>query len=265
MSQKVCTNCGQPAVYEHVQPVDTALSATWELSPRLTELFNVREGSICTHCGASIRAQGLARAILQSRLGFGATNLRQWVERANDHGLKVCELNSCHRLHDTLTQLKQLAYSEFGSDNEQNIEALTYADKSFDLVLHSETLEHVSRPGVAMDECRRILKPNGLILFTTPVIWTRLTRQRAELQDERLINKLPPSYHGQQTADYLVFFEYGRDIDRYLGVDVVLQDWRHQNYVFHSAKKPSKINLFTKWQLMGLQQLAVRSRRNPDE
>jgi hypothetical protein len=104
---KVCENCGQKAKYRTIKPVDESLSQTWRLTRRLTKLFNRREGKICVNCGVNIRAQGLARAILESKFGYGCNNLIEWVGAANKHKLKVCELNSCHELHQTLKKISK--------------------------------------------------------------------------------------------------------------------------------------------------------------
>ena len=82
---------------------------------------------------------------------------------------------------------------------------LPFEDRSYDLVLHSDTLEHVARPIRALSECRRVLKPGGFCVFTVPLIVDRLTISR---------EGLPPSYHGTPSsnpADFLVHTEYGAD------------------------------------------------------
>ncbi len=186
-----CYNCGETADYRVVLPIGDELKSAWGLSDKAAKRFNQREGLICTVCGANIRAQGLAKAILESKHGLGQESLRAWVRHPEAKGLKVCELNSCHELHQTLSGLKGLTYSEYGTGTEENIESLSYADDTFDLLLHSETLEHVSNPGKAMDECRRVIKSGGLILFTTPVVWNRKTRRRSELTGKKPTYILP--------------------------------------------------------------------------
>ena len=49
-----------------------------------------------------------------------------------------------------------------------NGEFLPFADESFDLVTCSEVIEHIRNPKRALEEMRRILKPTGMLLLSTP-------------------------------------------------------------------------------------------------
>lgn len=48
-----------------------------------------------------------------------------------------------------------------------DIQALPYADESFDAVLSDQVLEHVRKPWVAVAESFRVAKPGALIVHTT--------------------------------------------------------------------------------------------------
>ena len=88
--------------------------------------------------------------------------------------------------------------------------ALPYPDAAFDLVVHSDTLEHIANPVHALGECRRILAPGGALCFTVPTIVGRLSRDRAGL---------PRSYHGNATTmpdDFVVQTEFGADAWTYV-------------------------------------------------
>ena len=50
----------------------------------------------------------------------------------------------------------------------EDLTRLTYSDASFDLVLTSETLEHVPDLEAALREIRRVLVPGGRHIFTIP-------------------------------------------------------------------------------------------------
>jgi len=88
------------------------------------------------------------------------------------------------------------------------MQRLPHADESFDLVVHSDTLEHVPDPVRGLAECRRVLRDGGACVFTVPIIVGRLTRSRAGL---------PPSYHGEAAKGdaYLVHTEFGADAWRW--------------------------------------------------
>ena len=51
--------------------------------------------------------------------------------------------------------------------------AIPLADASFDTVVSTEVLEHVTEPLVALKEMRRVLKPGGYLILTTPMYWPR--------------------------------------------------------------------------------------------
>ena len=48
--------------------------------------------------------------------------------------------------------------------------ALPFADASFDAVIAQAVLEHVADPARCVSECRRVLKPGGLIYVETPFL-----------------------------------------------------------------------------------------------
>jgi SAM-dependent methyltransferase len=58
------------------------------------------------------------------------------------------------------------SYPEF------NILSLPYDDNTFDLVVTDQVLEHVQGdPFAAVEECRRVLKPGGISIHTTPFLF----------------------------------------------------------------------------------------------
>jgi SAM-dependent methyltransferase len=117
-------------------------------------------------------------------------------------GKKVLELNECAQLSNYLRQMPDRTLAEYP---EVDMHSLPYADQTFDLIVHSDTLEHVENPVKALSECRRVLKPGGLLAYTVPIIVDRLTRDR---------KGLPNSYHGapsSNASDFQVVTEYGAD------------------------------------------------------
>lgn len=48
-----------------------------------------------------------------------------------------------------------------------DIQNLPYSDNTFDFIISDQILEHVKNPFKAVDECYRVLKPNGYAIHTT--------------------------------------------------------------------------------------------------
>lgn len=195
----------------------------WELDQQWVDWFNFREGTYCVNCNCCVRTHQLSVAILQvlnKKIGTNFSNLNLAFKDKNVQELKIAEINSLGNIHPFLAQSPNLWYSEFLSTNpairSENLESLSYEADFFDLVLTSETLEHVPNIDKAFSEIYRVLKPGGKHIFTTPVVWDRpTTRVRAYMENGQVVNILPPSYHGSKAknqSDYLVFYEFGKDL-----------------------------------------------------
>lgn len=52
-------------------------------------------------------------------------------------------------------------------------EELPFPDEIYDTVVCTEVLEHVADPLRALKEMRRVLKPEGTLILTTPMYWPR--------------------------------------------------------------------------------------------
>ena len=48
---------------------------------------------------------------------------------------------------------------------------LPFADRSFDLLLLSELIEHIENEQPLLAECYRVLRPSGALVITTPNLW----------------------------------------------------------------------------------------------
>ena len=62
---------------------------------------------------------------------------------------------------------------------------LPFSDGTFDLVVATAVIEHVSDPIGMLRECRRVLAPRGLVVITTPdPFWERIATAVGHLPDE---------------------------------------------------------------------------------
>jgi SAM-dependent methyltransferase len=217
-----CPACGVRSILTPGHVLWPALIAEWELSSEWARHFDDREGRKCSFCRVTARDRQLALGILQAGAvlaGVHARSLRALCENPRFRTLKIAEINAAGCLHRFLTCLPNLHYSEFGSTSAdvpaQDLMALSYTDAMFDLVITSETLEHVPDLPRALAEIRRVLKPGAMHVFTVPVVGDgRKTRRRASLENGEVVHHLPPSYHGapgKAASDFLVFYEFGGD------------------------------------------------------
>ncbi|MEG4325011.1 class I SAM-dependent methyltransferase [Microcoleus sp. herbarium5] len=128
--------------------------------------------------------------------------MKYFVKLPRIQKLKILEINEA----GSLTQyLREHPNHTLAFYPEVDLMCLNFPDLSYDLLIHSDTLEHIQNPIQALSECRRVLKPGGFCCFTIPIVVDRLTISR---------EGLPPSFHGNsgsKNPDLLVHTEYGSD------------------------------------------------------
>jgi len=173
----------------------------WELSNNEIDYINLQQGFSCANCKNNLRAMTLAAAITKA---FGSSGFFKDLCHTNKElrQLTVIEVNPAGNLTPFLKLLPKHTLYSFPQIDMQRT---AFEDRSIDLLIHSDTLEHVPDSGMALRESWRILKPRGRLFYTVPIVVGRLTRTR---------HNLPPSYHGspkQSATDFQVQTEYGAD------------------------------------------------------
>jgi GT2 family glycosyltransferase/2-polyprenyl-3-methyl-5-hydroxy-6-metoxy-1,4-benzoquinol methylase/glycosyltransferase involved in cell wall biosynthesis len=97
----------------------------------------------------------------------------------------------------------------------EDVENLSFAQESLDLIISNDVFEHVPNPPKAFAECARVLKPGGVMLATIPFhIENDFSVVRARLSDGKLEHILPSTFHGNPvSADgSLVFTDFSWDL-----------------------------------------------------
>ena len=79
---------------------------------------------------------------------------------------------------------------------------MTFENNSIDVIIHSDTLEHVPDSGGALQESHRVLKCGGRLFYTIPIVIGRLTRT---------LHELPASYHGKRDNPLTDYTVHGAD------------------------------------------------------
>ena len=185
----------------------------------------------CPYCGPSVfvRLRREAAGVRCVRCAASAVHLaigwalRDTIARLDE--CDVCELSARGPLVDFLARnAKSLATSEYFADAPrgalrdgircEDVQNLAYAEASFDLVTHTEVLEHVPDDTRAFAELFRVLRPGGIMIFTVPMHEGPRTVERARLGDGGIEHLLEPVFHYDplRRAGILAFRDYGGDI-----------------------------------------------------
>jgi SAM-dependent methyltransferase len=202
-----------------------------------------RESLTCAHSLTTSRYRSMARGILRAvreLAGVEAQDLAALTFLTSPRKLAIYDTQvafygegNAYPIPDLLERCPwiRVATSRFeprqkrgkrlsGNTTNQNLEALTFPDASFDVVLTSDVLEHVRLDDRAHREIRRILKPGGVYLFTVPHFRDRTTLTRVEIVDpadpssDRYLTE--KEYHGDANSEdgrALSYRSYGTDLD----------------------------------------------------
>jgi SAM-dependent methyltransferase len=199
-SLKICPVCGGNR-FVNESLLWSELIAQWELSPDEVIYINLQQGFCCSSCKNNLRTMTLAAAVT-SAFGFSGTFEDFCRNHPGIRELTVVEINAAKNLSRFLQALPKHALHSFPQIDMQR---MNFADSSIDVIIHSDTLEHVPDSKAALRESRRVLKPGGHLFYTVPIVIGRLTRTR---------RGLPASYHGKpgvEREDCVVQTEYGAD------------------------------------------------------
>jgi SAM-dependent methyltransferase len=222
-----CVVCGRfrLLIYRR-RVIPPRLAELWGLSPRLAEALARKESLECTSCGAKLRGRRIAQVVLALYpvAWPPALSLADWVRQPEIENLRVAEINRIDGLHSFVETLPFFSGSDFEDDSgssglepgvhSEDLTCLSYADNSFDLILTSETLEHVPDLNRALSEIYRVLAPAGRHIFTVPVLptTTSTSSRSVKMRDGTIEDRAPRICHPGGDWGYPVFTEFGTDL-----------------------------------------------------
>jgi SAM-dependent methyltransferase len=205
-----CPVCGVTKLAYH--PILwTDLIKAWGLTEVEANYIDRQQGEYCVGCGCNMRVRALATALRYELAISSYTPLATAI--ANLGPIDLLEVNTVDCLGPYLAKIPGHVR---GSWPAVDLRALPYASDSFDLVIHSDTLEHIDFHGtdvgfeVALHECRRVLRPSGALIFTVPTLVGKLTRSTVGRT---------PSYHDPTVPpdeSLRVHTEFGADVWAYV-------------------------------------------------
>jgi ubiquinone/menaquinone biosynthesis C-methylase UbiE len=200
-----------------------AVCGTFQVFERTA--YAIRETYRCKTCKALLREREQAQAIVNTFGRGAARSIAELIQCSDFSVNRIYEPGTVGPFRSYFKQLPYYHQSDFYENSEdaaknpllphQNLEALSYADETFDLVISSDILEHVRRPAVAFSESARVLRVGGYNIFTVPLQdpIPRKTIVRVSVEGDRDIPILPEHYHGNgKGGRSLVYTDFGADI-----------------------------------------------------
>jgi SAM-dependent methyltransferase len=167
----------------------------------------------CIFCMANLRYEMLAEYIHKNydsnirninilELDFNSP-LKRLFENANEYVMTY------YSSKDKLGSLKNGIRCE-------DITQLSFTNNKFDLIISSDVLEHVCDLNQAFKESVRVLKPNGVHVFTIPYNEGK-TFKRCEWVNGNLVHFSVPEYHYDplDKNGCLVYWSFGSDISEF--------------------------------------------------
>ncbi|MFM7592549.1 MAG: class I SAM-dependent methyltransferase [Isosphaeraceae bacterium] len=226
-----CEICGRKGPKRLLQAaVSVELVAMWGLSADDARRLRQKESMICPWCGSKLRGRRLAGVYLRT-VSPACPDLASYRTNASGGtGFKnVLILNRVDGLSDYLGPMPGVIQSEFvegarpgevvAGQRHEDAEALSFADGAFDMVISSETLEHIPRLDKALAEIGRVLRPGGVHIFTIPLKpGTARTEPRMKLdEDGCMVDCMQPRlHHPGGSWGWPVVTEFGDDLPQYL-------------------------------------------------
>jgi SAM-dependent methyltransferase len=173
----------------------------------------------CTLCRSSPRERAIAHVLNKYRPGWRGLKIHEGSPRGWALSAKLRRECAGYlgTQYDPTVPFGELHVS--GEWRNENLEAQTFDDSLFDIVVTQDVFEHVFFPARAAREIARTLKPGGLCVMTVPVVrGFGASEGRASLTSEGVVHHLPEQYHGNPVDDgrSLVTVDWGYDIGTYL-------------------------------------------------
>lgn len=185
--------------------------------------YSSKREALCRACGASLRNSDVAKVLVSQVCNDEEFALNQILKEFAE--IKIYEAQAGGPIHEMLKALPGYVCSEYAETNpnfqfsttnvrSENIEALSFPDNSFDVVITQDVFEHLRNPHAGFCEIQRVLKPEGIHIFTVPFHHGQPNRSRVKTNDGIDTFILPPVYHGDafKRRASLVYTDFGENM-----------------------------------------------------
>jgi len=181
--------------------------------------------------------------------------LKTILELINSKNFWIYEPSSIGAICNVLKNYDKFIYSEYypypnlkGGQyikdiHHEDLQSLSFKDNSFDLIITQDILEHVENPYLAFKEIYRVLKPNGIHLFTVPIDNNKKTFHYFDEKGNLLQNRIIFHKDPLRSEGSKVYTQFGFDIVN------ILNDYNIPSF-FINSETNRKIGIYSKFEVI---------------
>lgn len=150
-----------------------------------------REQVTCVYCGSTMRLRSIIH-LLSTELYGESLPLTEFPENKNLVGVGMSDWEEYACVLE-----KKLGYTNTYYDKEPKLDIKSIdpaQEGKYDFIISTDVFEHVSPPvSVAFENCRRLLKSGGFMIFSVPYVNGPDTIEHfPDLYDYKIVNKKKP-------------------------------------------------------------------------
>jgi hypothetical protein len=236
-----CSVCGEEVFFKaNLWMISKEQKKDWD-SPDEYLQFCLRESLFCDLCCSSYRQRSLAKVLVESVCSQLHSSLVEcnrgncFVEKKILLINSLGEYSFMQRLVESFGRVTVTCFNpdrDFGMDINGRVNAdlmnLPFFDFEFDLVIHSDVLEHLADPNLALQESIRVLCFGGNTIFTIPFRDLDNSFCRFSFWENPPKPIHPEIFHGRgsgilsllpKDSSFVEVHTYGRDFIEYLKLD----------------------------------------------
>ncbi len=214
----VCGNYSRYKLGKALEPgSDMAVSCGWD--EKFVGEINTTNTLRCGYCESKFRVRCAAESMLKYSWKGEIRSIAELVRKLGlgetDTGWQVLETTACEGVFSGFPDAKFVTRSEYFDDVErggcknnirsEDLQALTFPDNSFDVIIALDVFEHIKDPMKAFSEVRRVIKPSGVGIVTFPI--DERVKKTKSLAGKKAYHNDPLRKEGSP-----VFTEFGTDI-----------------------------------------------------
>lgn len=208
----------------------------------------LRSSGNCLFCSASTRYKSIAEVAkkliilklisneigidklkhIMDKINLSNYSLKTIAKLTRDKNFLIYEPSSYGAIYYALRKNPKFLFSEYLPNPNlqsgdlyrgvlfEDLQSLSFESESFDLLITQDVLEHVKKPFKAFEEIHRVLKVNGVHIFTVPIGSNPKTFHYFSDTGNPILNRTVYHKDPLRPEGILVFTQFGRDLTEIL-------------------------------------------------